>query len=376
MRTNTGYIYDHSKWVEDFLRRSFYEDTFDGKSWIQYLISMILNLPKMVGGSILALPFRLISMWSMPEGGFVETESDCDARQVADEISVLSYNVLGMPAFHADKEQRSGIQERIDDVFKVIHDADADVVMLQEVHAGSKLENQFIEEFKGDYKTFYHNIGPKVLFLGSGLMVMTKFANTEFEFVPFEKTSELATQKGFGVLTIKDDDGNVVMRIADTHLQSGHSADKEDVRKEQVMQIQAYANAHEDAPLVFGGDLNIDRRGSEYQDPSHPIHAFADGFSSDRARLNPTLADYEGRDRQPEKLAVDNILATNLGGWKMGKTRQVSEFMDNKTAPSDHGAQKVVFSKKKIKESCADGGMFGNGDPDIANIPSSRILSF
>jgi endonuclease/exonuclease/phosphatase family metal-dependent hydrolase len=339
---HANFLYRHTRAAADWLRKPFYKlrpKTFFQKVW---------QVPLILGSLISSLPFRFISMLSSP--GFVKTTTNAEMKEVSDKISILSYNILGMPSYHAGKENRPPIEERIENIIKIIRDSNADVVMLQEVHAGSELEKKLIEALKDKYATIYHDAGPKTFFHGSGLMTLTKYKNTSFTFDKFKKRNEIETKKGIGVLEIKDSDGNAVVRIANTHLQSGGSTKRQATRKAQAQQIVDTANQQPKIPFFFGGDLNIPRGTEEYEispikkDKTQNVHY---GFSSEDEEQKPTLTDYlkqnEDGTWETLELPVDNIIG--IFDQKLGmvadfavKQAEGSNFNDREKSPSDHAA--------------------------------------
>lgn len=334
-------LYRCTRAATDWLRTPFYKlrpQTFFQKAWQAPLI--ILSL-------VSSLPFRFISMLSNP--GHVKTTTNAPKKLIdeTEKIKVLSYNILGMPAYHAGKENRPPIEERIDNIIKIILEADADVVMLQEVHAGSKLEKQLIAALKDKYATIYHDAGPKTFFHGSGLMTLTKFENTTFKFDKFKKRSEIETKKGIGVLEVSDRNGNSIVRIANTHLQSGSSEKKQAVRRAQAQQIVDTANAKPAVPFFFGGDLNIPRGSEEYnaspirKDKSNRVHyGLGEG-----EEMTPTLRDFLKKNKdgswQTLELPVDNIIgiyeSAQVSHFSVNQA-EGSDFSDHLTSPSDHAA--------------------------------------
>ncbi len=342
--SNSSGLYNTTRAIADGLRKPFYNWRSHG-TWTSFALAIIFKAPIMILGLVLSLPFRQISIWSSPGQHVVTSTSEKKAKKVTDKVTILSYNILGMPSYHAAKEQRKGISERINEAFKVIDGADADVVMLQEVHAGSALEEKIMTNYADKYSTFYRDMGQKVFFLGSGLMVFTKLKNTTFTFERFNQAAELPTKKGIGVLTIKDGD-DAVLRIANTHFQSGKSEYIQAIRQAQTEQIIAFADRTPKVPFFFGGDLNIDRNGDEYID-EHPLHhtqeKIRDGFQTDEERKKATLADFEGTS-EPAKLAVDNILGINAGDWKIS-IEQRGSFDNKDESPSDHAAMLATLTR-------------------------------
>lgn len=347
LTSNTNIIYNGFRSIADTLRTPFYQWRSHGTT-PSFISALLFKAPIMLAGLLASLPFRKISIWAAPKEGFVTTKTTTPGQDVSNKVTVLSYNILGMPSYHAAKEQRPPIKERLDEVFRIIEESNADVVMLQEVHAGSELENAIMERLKDKYSQFYRDMGQKVFFHGSGLMVFSKYKNVDFEFHAFDKAAEIETRKGFGVLTIKDNNDKAVMRIADTHFQSGKSDKVKQIRREQTQQIIDFAHQTADVPFFFAGDLNIDRNDVEYT-ADHPLHHsqayISDGFENDEARAKPTLADFEGQTTAPKELAVDNILGVNTKGkWEM-KIEQRGTFANKATSPSDHAAMLATLTR-------------------------------
>ncbi len=343
---NTDFIYNVNRKAADFLRIPLNNWRSHG-SLPSFVLSIIFKAPVMAMGLIASLPFRKLSIWTHP--GVVETTTEAESKQVANETTILSYNILGMPSFHAAKEKRPGINERIAGIFSEIRRSNADIVMLQEVHAGSYLEEKIIAEFKREYKTIYSDLGPATLFLGSGLMILTKLKDTQCVFHPFESSSEFHTVKGFAVLSVKGEEGKEVIRIANTHLQAGAGKKIERIRRHQAEQILREAEKTLEVPFVFGGDLNSDRLSDEYS-AKHPLHhkkeGITDGFDEE-TRNKPTFMGSHGD--KGDELAFDNIIGVNIEG-KWNLSTQISEpktFNNRTSSPSDHAALLATLTRKR-----------------------------
>ncbi len=329
----------------------------------------------------LALPFRQIAIWSNPDD-FTEIAGHADPKDVASDITVLYWNILGFHAGQAADEGRphwnqaigDNGERRIDKICQKIIDIDPDVVMLSESHGGTELERkELVAQLQDHYGTFYTDILPQALMFGSGNFVATKYKNTSlqaYEFSAKGGSDAKFVRKGFAVLSIRDDDNNLVARIAGTHLQSGHSTDKPDgedgltnaqIRNAQALEIKAKLeelNEAEPAKAnIFGGDCNVNRRDEAdimidgemaLLHPENP--ALKNGFGEKLDAKDPTQIDLpfltdewkaKNPDRDPWE-AVDTIVGLPSDSYTL-VTEGVSEYK-SVDDPSDHLAFKGTIT--------------------------------
>lgn len=307
---------------------------------------------------------------------FQTHEGSAQSIVIEDNTKILSFNILGFPKQQTDREKRphfldpvQDADSRISKIFNAIRREQPDILLLQEVHdEGNQIDETIINGLNDQFSTFYtHTLrGQKVL--GSGLLVATRYKNTSFEMHPFTidgGADRKYVYKGFGILSIRDDNDKLIMRIANTHLQSGKATKEQEVSREgatltsaQIRDLQAREiiakleelNATEPAEInAFGGDLNVDR--------TNPDDTFVNGEMSILHPDNPALQDgfYRAGDKSPRQLcpsdytqqdigedpeAVDNIVS--LPGSHKMVTEKVSEFA-NYNDISDHAMIKTTF---------------------------------
>ena len=256
---------------------------------------------------------------------------------------------MGFPKGQTDRENRphfldpvKGANSRISKIYNTIKAEQPDILLLQEVHdEGNQIDEHIINGLSDQFSTFYtHTLrGQKVL--GSGLLVATRYKNTSFEMVPFTSdggADRKYVHKGFGIISVRDNNDKLVMRVVNTHMQSGPTDSLEttfdgctmtygQIRNNQMQQVITTLNqldAQEKASVnIIGGDFNADRASGE----SFP--RLQDGFTKEQRVA------YTQLDLGQTPKAYDNIVS--LPGKHKMVTRVASPFTSYND-PSDHAA--------------------------------------
>ncbi len=189
-------------------------------------------------------------------------------------VSILNWNVCFFN--HNLSMLFGGVlpwKDRIGSVAQQLQNTQVDVICLQEVfslEAGLALYNLL----KKNYAHFYLNIGPKLcgfdpsaLGIPSGLFVASKYPLKDPHFQAFNH-QETPKNRGYGFFTIDlMDRGDVVARIASTHLQPGQTEEDKNYRKAQINAILTNLRTKDilGIPCFLCGDLNLERGGEEYK---------------------------------------------------------------------------------------------------------------
>lgn len=128
-----------------------------------------------------------------------------------DSIRIVSYNVGGfaMAAEHSKIKDRT---ECADSVFAFLRRTDADIICLQEFHAGKNVSvKDMLEENMPGYEVeYYTNIGNHG---SSGNVILSRFPVMRKEKFDFEESSNLA-------LYVDIDTGDGVVRVYNSHFES------------------------------------------------------------------------------------------------------------------------------------------------------------
>lgn len=336
-------VYEGCQRLSDWLRTPF-------NYWYSKTDSVVVRVLKgliVAPSLVLSLIPRKIAIWSNPNS-FKHTKTNVVPIQIASKVKIVSYNVLG---FHdsqvVGQEHQRSWKERFDEFTKVIDDSDADIVLIQESFSGSDLEKRLIERFKNKYSDFWGDIGAKACFFSSGLFVMSRLKNCSLESFHRYSThlgaSKSFMNKGFAVMAIKDDSNNVVMRVANTHLQSGSCQQVFDVREQQVRQLMTHLEGlspkGKEVLSVVGGDLNVNRLNEvEWSRSSlNPINNSKVRVDPQFDYKLPTQADLNEDGSVKTLEAIDNILIANSSVKGSIRLQIVSAFR-GRAAPSDHSA--------------------------------------
>lgn len=243
---------------------------------------------------VCGLKNRVIS--NFLQGDFLIQSGSSNAKEPPDvgEIKIGTLNILG---FNEDLTRKVGglpkWKDRFTSIVNKIRDADLDVLNLQEV-MDAELAYALYEEFKSEYFHFAIDIGPGLVGMPSGLMVMSKFKIEDPRFSPFEKKvgGDHWTNKGIFDYTIRLSAQKTV-HIANSHFQSGPFDEQGSTRSgliamlkrcfgfDEVLTIENTRNAQAEQAKkilenggVMCGDLNSDRLRDEYT--SFPLNPAVD----------------------------------------------------------------------------------------------------
>lgn len=188
-------------------------------------------------------------------------------------FTCLFWNICGLCAGYSIFEG-GGVSPwhyRIDGIVDKIVQKNADVNCLYEVF-DFKFATLICDKLKDrGYCHFYFNIGPRAVGLCSGIMVASKFAISNPEFVPFPASTLVGNttfvSKGVFAFDLQSA-GKRFIRMFATHLQHSkvpEKPSKEEVvaRRRQMELIISKIKEVQDRKAVLGGDLNLDSE--EYQ---------------------------------------------------------------------------------------------------------------
>ncbi len=182
-------------------------------------------------------------------------------------FSLLSWNMCCTAAGYAISD--GGVMPwsfRIDNIVKKIIEKDGDVNCLYEafdLHAAFYISEKLKQS---GYKHIYYNIGPKAIGVSSGIMVASKYAIKNPEFIPFPIDTLVGRTKhaAKGVFSFDlSSRGENFARVYTTHLQHSEepqfpTLDEVEGRKRQMEIIVEKVNAVRDRCVVVTGDLNLD----------------------------------------------------------------------------------------------------------------------
>lgn len=203
--------------------------------------------------------------------------------------------------------------ERIDKVIEQIQKNDADILCLQEVN-DLEAAYRLYDSLKDRYSHFYFNIGPKVLSQNSGLFVASKYAIQDPSFVTFDAIvgTQKMVNKGFFDGKIVSD-GKVIAHLFTTHLSPSSddgmpTLEEKKIRQKELDMIFAKMKLCSSAPILFAGDLNIDRN----QDEAHILQEFSDLFPKGAMSSATDLLKQVLHARTEEEIAVAKLVSSEF----------------------------------------------------------------
>lgn len=310
---------------------------------------VIGNLLRTLGTYIMKKPYYYIA----GEGREQETNK---------RLSLLTFNVCmyesGLPMVFGGVMPA---RERVKKLAAFLEDADADVVLLQEMSLGAA--KRLFSLLKEKYAHVYTNIGPAfawIYSIGPELMILSKAPLTEQppEFVPY-KAEGSSYKLGFFCLETP------LCWIINAHFPGKNylSASGQKELLQEIVQKMKDLKAKTGKPCILAGDLNIRRTGQEDDDytVSGLQEMFYDYYTQKHTEccaetstctnlLLPRLLGEE--DPADCHYEIDDYILVDMESWKEKKIGietveliqpDPAEFSHPKKALSDHKAYKAIF---------------------------------
>ncbi|HSX13100.1 MAG TPA: endonuclease/exonuclease/phosphatase family protein [Chlamydiales bacterium] len=191
-------------------------------------------------------------------------------------FTVLSMNICGMPGgLSLIFGGVPPLNSRISRIVERILAANADVVLLQEVHDEDGAYELY-DRLKNKYSDFYLNIGTQATTLNSGLFACIKSKTVNPSFSSFKEIegSHRSVNKGCFNFTIGSKEAPIA-HIFHAHLQPSPddmnpTSSEKKTRQLELQHIlrkmHSIPNRMFDAPIVLAGDMNIAYGSEEYND--------------------------------------------------------------------------------------------------------------
>lgn len=303
------------------------------------------------------------------------TAAAADATGASGELSVLSYNVAGLPV-EISKEHPDVNIPKISP-----HLDDYDVVMTQEDFdwwkpgglADGLDFNQYHERLRADadheYRTDRHP-GPEAvgidieadrpnMELGDGLGVLSTYPISDTQRVPWDScfgefdsgASDCLAMKGFLVTRLELADG-VVVDLYDLHGEAGGSEEDQALQAKDFEQLAGYVNEHSEGhAVILGGDTNLhtDPPGADAHEDSangKDLQIWDDFLKATGLTDSCAATDCDDEGR------IDKIAFRSDDGIELTPTShefQTDVFVDEQGEDlSDHQALEVVFGWKRV----------------------------
>lgn len=223
-----------------------------------------------IGTHFLAMTFATTTLFAAMQyypGEGKETESSKEA-------TLMTWNIYGLPnPLVAIRPW----EERIDGIANTILQEKGDIVVLEEcLEPGLSLG--LYERLKKEYAHIYLDLESKDTLRPSGLALFSKFAIKDFRFTPHRDLLDYSRNVKMGTIdfVVTSKDLKPLAHIIASHflgssncewrrgkIDDGRNLSYEEIRRQQTcatLQIEADASI----PQYFCGDLNINRRSSEF----------------------------------------------------------------------------------------------------------------
>jgi endonuclease/exonuclease/phosphatase family metal-dependent hydrolase len=185
------------------------------------------------------------------------------------ELKIITFNIWDLHVgFGLVKDRES----RFKGIIKKILELDADIICLQEAWDPEhrlELRKHLTPKYhttieSGKIKT--RQVLYKKFDATGGLVILSKFPIINWEFTPFARYAhtsliEFAARKGFISATLDTPTGE--LQILNTHLNAEGIAKKRIRKKQFKLIMDSVTKCRDSAPLIIGGDFNIDRMMSD-----------------------------------------------------------------------------------------------------------------
>lgn len=306
--------------------------------------------------------------------GATTTEATSGDEGASGEVSVLSYNVAGLPA-EISKESPDVNIPKISPLLN-----DYDIVMTQEdfdwwkpdglaskadfVNYHDRLRADADHEFRTEQHPGNEAVGIDIeedrpnMELGDGLGVLSRYPLSDTDRVPWTKcfgefdsgASDCLAMKGFLMTRVELADG-VVVDLYDLHGEAGGGEEDQALQVEDFEQLADYINENSAGnAIILGGDTNLhtDLPGDDAHEDS------ADGEDLeiwDRFLADTGLTDACAATDCDDAGRIDKIAFRSDDGIELEPTSygfQTDVFVDEAGEDlSDHQALEVVFAWKR-----------------------------
>lgn len=244
-------------------------------------VSAVFFVPVFCGIGMLAVGCKVLRAlgFAVQQDGFTHVRGLAPEKIMnfkAPQIKVATWNLCGVGGgLSLDHGGVVHWRSRLDEIVDKLRWEDPDVLILQEIYDTSLYE-AIIEKLQNDYAHFFIHLGPNVLGMGSGLMVLSKYPVHQFAYESFEN-NDWTLNRGFSTLELKANPNDTApcARIIGTHLV--HPIESQAERYAQVAQIvNSLAKRTLPLPTVFAGDLNMERDGEGKYLKSFLRHGYID----------------------------------------------------------------------------------------------------
>ncbi|HEX2579870.1 MAG TPA: endonuclease/exonuclease/phosphatase family protein [Rhabdochlamydiaceae bacterium] len=267
---------------------------------------------------------------------------------------IMSCNVLGFPAgLNYTCGGTRPFRHRFPQIIETIRAENPDILIVQECLMDASVTEAFVNTFKNEYAHFFTHNGPNKWGLESGLLVMTKCPVTDYKFTPFNNNKWTFT-RGFATLTIPAHKDRPAFAVIGTHMEAGSSKEDFELRRQQLDQINTYAQGLSAYPtVVLAGDLNIDASLAKEKDLLEKVLSSVNAPPKPPTCTNELSKIVYPNDKSPVEEWIDQISIIkkvgkpnlNITKLKIIPAYQFDGKTDSKKAFSDHNPIVAILNK-------------------------------
>jgi len=257
-------------------------------------------VPVLCGVALLATGSKILRAigFAIQKEGFTHVRGEAPEKTMDPNnpnIKLATWNVCGVGGgMSLDHGGVAHWRSRLDRIVEKIRKEDPDVFILQEIY-DTALAEAIVEKLKRDYAHFFIHLGPNVIGIGSGEIVVSKYPVHRFANEPFANNN-WQVSRAFATLEIKakPEDQAPFARIIGTHLHPGYEADDREKRSCQIAQIvDRIAKQTLPLPTVIAGDFNIERNMDEGKTLANLMHH---GYlGTEPTRTNRLMSQWNGK---------------------------------------------------------------------------------
>ncbi len=196
----------------------------------------------------------------LTDTNFANAQSNAQSKSI--EISVLSYNIWGLPISTPKMKQK----KRFKQLTQSLSEGKYDILCLQETFR-KRLRKRLLPQLQQQYQTYSdYNCNERMWGFfktdcHGGLMNLAKFPITKEHFFAHNAIEEMSKiekkgKKGILISELKTPIGKVY--LINTHLYAGRKAEHEKVRMHQIKKMEHLIDSLQlrEYPILLCGDLN------------------------------------------------------------------------------------------------------------------------
>lgn len=274
---------------------------------------------------------------------FLALTVTCSAQ---DTLKIVSWNVYLRPEILTDFQR-----ERVGDISSALLNTKADVLCLQELfHARHR--RRLIDTLKREYPYYVHP-GKSGFKQCSGLMIFSKYKITGsfMSYYRQHRKADAMANKGIQIADIWI--GDTILRVANTHMQSGGEAKSQQIRDMQYRHLKTAVQSYYSWEYVIAGDLNTNADSNSFNTFCQLLNVCAEDSICYRHYCTANFPECVLNPGSGGK-RIDYILMQQGSSWCLENTsvsRPVSVWYKGEMADlSDHAMVLTTFVRRVNKE--------------------------